>query len=101
MPLKPWTGWSANGGVNPLTGAVPSGEPDGSLAGTKVSAGSAANVNNSAWPHVFRSAAAAVAAPGSVRVRATTAAVRPTRLLTAINPHLSRYEQGVLGPLAP
>ena len=45
-PLKPWIGWSANGGVIPLIGLVPSAAPLGSLPGRKVSAGSEAKFVN-------------------------------------------------------
>jgi hypothetical protein len=65
-PLKPWIGWSAKGGVIPLTGAVPSSEPDGSLALRKVSAGSAAKPVRTAGPNgrPARSGSAADAAAG-------------------------------------
>ena len=73
MPLKPCTGWSAKGGVTPLTGAVPSSEPDGSLPGTKVCAGSAAKPVSVALPN---SRGSGVAAAGAARPLTSAAAPR-------------------------
>ena len=73
MPLNPCTGWSAKGGVTPLTGAVPRAAPDGSLPGTKVSAGRVANPVRVALPY---SRGSGVAAAGAARPLTSAAAPR-------------------------
>jgi hypothetical protein len=76
-PLNPWTGWSAKGGMIPLIGVVPINEPDGSLAGTNVAAGSEAKPVRVAWPKPSRPAAEAP--EGATAASATAAAMAATR----------------------
>src|SRR5690349_3603475 len=79
-PLKPWIGWSANGGVTPLIGAVPSAAPLGSLPGRYVSAGSEAKFVNDAWRGVDAVVGVAIAVTVS-RVRPTASVLLMPRTL--------------------
>src|SRR5690606_8098500 len=86
MPLNPWTGWPAKGGVRPLIGSVPSAVPEASLSGTKVAAGSEANPVRVARPGLAAAAGAARPAISVATPRASSARFISGKLESPVEP---------------